>query len=66
MSQHLTPREDEIMRVIASRPGNDRSAKAVAMQLGLSPKTISSHLRCIFIKLGVHKRNEAVEKLQLV
>jgi DNA-binding CsgD family transcriptional regulator len=45
----LTEREQEILRLVAK----GRSAKQVARQLGISPKTVERHKTRIFAKLGV-------------
>ena len=45
----LTEREQEVLRLIAK----GRSAKQVAKQLGISPKTVERHKTRIFAKLGV-------------
>ena len=45
----LTPREQEILRLIAK----GRSGKQVARQLGISAKTVERHKTRIFAKLGV-------------
>jgi DNA-binding NarL/FixJ family response regulator len=52
----LTEREIEILQLIAEGcpPGE------VAQQLFIAPKTVSSHIQRIFVKLGVHTRAQAV------
>jgi DNA-binding CsgD family transcriptional regulator len=53
---HLSPREEEIARLIAK----GRSNKEVAAILDISPWTVATHLRRIFNKLGVGSRAEMV------
>ena len=52
----LTEREIEILQLIAEGcpPGD------VAQRLFIAPKTVSSHVQRIFVKLGVHTRAQAV------
>ena len=52
----LSEREIEILQLIAEGcpPGE------VARQLFIAPKTVSSHVQRIFVKLGVHTRAQAV------
>ena len=52
----LTPRELEILRLIAQ----GRTNKAVAKTLGISSHTVGFHLAAVFRKLGVRGRTEAV------
>jgi DNA-binding NarL/FixJ family response regulator len=52
---HLTPREREIMELIARGLTN----KAIAQQLYLAPKTVQNHINRLFAKLGVHNRASA-------
>lgn len=52
----LTPREREVLELIARGHGNT----AVAAQLHLSPKTVGNHISAIFTKLGVSTRAEAI------
>jgi DNA-binding NarL/FixJ family response regulator len=52
----LTPRELEVLRLLAAGAGTAASAK----HLGLSRATIRNHVQNIFGKLGVHTRLEAV------
>lgn len=48
----LTAREAEIARLVAARKSN----KAVARELSISPRTVSTHLSNIYKKLGVESR----------
>ncbi len=52
----LTPREREILRLLAEGLAN----REIAAQLGLSDHTVKFHLRAVFTKLGAHSRTEAV------
>ena len=52
----LTPREREVLDLIASGRGNAR----IAAQLGVSPNTIGNHVTNIFAKLHVASRAEAI------
>jgi two-component system, NarL family, nitrate/nitrite response regulator NarL len=54
----LTPRETEVLRLIAQGFGN----KAVARQLNISVHTVKFHLESLFARLGVTNRAEAVAK----
>jgi DNA-binding NarL/FixJ family response regulator len=54
--QALTPREIEILNLLAEGLGN----KAIAPRLGISEHTVKFHLASIFTKLGVSTRTEAV------
>lgn len=54
----LTPRETEILDHIA----RGLNTKEVASELGLSDRTISSHLRKIYDKLQVRSRSAAVSR----
>lgn len=51
----LTPREGEILRLIASR----MSDREIGDALFISPRTVSRHVASILGKLGVHSRREA-------
>ena len=55
---HLSPREQDLVRMIAAGHPN----KAIAQTLQISPWTICTHLRRIFGKLGVHSRAAMVAK----
>jgi DNA-binding NarL/FixJ family response regulator len=52
----LTGRELEVLRAAARGLGN----KQIAVELGLSPRTVQTHLTSVFAKLGVGSRTEAV------
>ncbi|MDQ6828133.1 MAG: LuxR C-terminal-related transcriptional regulator, partial [Gemmatimonadota bacterium] len=53
----LSTRELEIARLVASRKSN----KEIAKVLGISPRTVSTHLSNIFAKLGVESRGELAD-----
>jgi DNA-binding CsgD family transcriptional regulator/tetratricopeptide (TPR) repeat protein len=53
----LTGRELEIVRLVAER----RSNKAIGKTLGISPRTVSTHLTTIFRKLEVSSRGELTD-----
>jgi len=52
----LTPRELEVLRLIAKGKRN----KEIAAQLGISEETTQGHVKNILLKLGLHDRTEAV------
>jgi DNA-binding CsgD family transcriptional regulator len=51
----LTPRELEVLHLLASGSSN----KEIAVQLGMAPKTTMHHTSKIYRKLGVRSRGEA-------
>lgn len=53
---NLTPRELDMLRATARGLGN----KQIAAELGVSARTVQSHLTRVFGKLGVASRTEAV------
>jgi len=53
---HVTPRQAEILQLVAS----GLSDKQIASRLGVSPRTIQSHLDRLFLEHGLHKRAAAV------
>jgi DNA-binding CsgD family transcriptional regulator len=55
----LSPREREIVRLIAK----GLPTKAIAASLDISLWTVATHLRRIFIKLGVNSRAEMVARV---
>src|SRR5919202_3832846 len=54
--QALTPREIEVLRMLALGLGN----KTIAKQLGISEHTVKFHVSSIFTKLNASSRTEAV------
>jgi DNA-binding NarL/FixJ family response regulator len=52
----LTPRELDVLRAAARGLGN----KQIGQELGMSPRTVQTHLTRVFGKLGVASRTEAV------
>lgn len=52
----LTPREREILMLVAEGRGNQE----IGERLGISLRTVKVHLANIFVKLGVNRRTEAV------
>lgn len=53
----LTAREMEIARLVAARKSN----KGIGKELGISPRTVSTHLSNIFQKVGVSSRGELAD-----
>lgn len=53
----LTPREVEVLRLVASGQGN----RAIAAHLFLSEKTVARHVSNIFLKLGLSSRAAATK-----
>jgi LuxR family maltose regulon positive regulatory protein len=54
----LSPRERTILELIARGQSN----KEIARELGITPETVKSHVKNIFIKLEVDKRAKAVAR----
>ena len=54
----LSPRECEILALLASGASN----KELARTLGISPNTVKTHLARVYEKLEVQKRVQAIEK----
>ena len=54
----LTPRESEVLRLVARGCGN----KAVARELGITVSTVMTHLKNIYRKLGVEDRAQVIIK----
>jgi len=55
-SVHLTPRQLDVLRYVASGYSTENIAKA----LGISVETVRNHVRGLMGRLGVHTRLEAV------
>jgi DNA-binding CsgD family transcriptional regulator len=56
----LSSREMEIARLVETRSSN----KAIARELGISPRTVSTHLSNIYQKLGISSRGEMVDLIR--
>ncbi|MGX8014349.1 LuxR C-terminal-related transcriptional regulator (plasmid) [Mesorhizobium sp. ORM8.1] len=54
----LTDRERDVLRMI----GEGYTNKLIAQRQGVAPETIKTHLKNIFLKLGVERRAQAVTK----
>jgi DNA-binding CsgD family transcriptional regulator len=54
---HLTPREAEILTLMAGGSSNAEMAAA----LFLSPKTVEHHITSVFAKLSARSRREAIQ-----
>ena len=58
LSEELTPRESEVLRLLAEGFGN----REIANRLNISEHTIKFHIRSILAKLGAATRTEAVTR----
>lgn len=58
LEQSITPREKEVLQLLARGAGNRR----IARELGISPETVQTHIRNMLAKLAVGSRLEAVVK----
>jgi len=58
--ESLTPRECAVLRLI----GEGRTNKAIAQLQGVAPETVKTHIKHIFLKLGVERRAQAVSKAE--
>jgi DNA-binding NarL/FixJ family response regulator len=55
-SMHLTRRQAEILELVAA----GLSDKEIGSRLGVSPRTIQSHMDRLYLQHGFHKRTAAV------
>jgi DNA-binding CsgD family transcriptional regulator len=55
---HLSPRQREILSLISQ----DNSDKQIARRLGMSARTVDSHLQRLYVLHGVHSRAALVAK----
>jgi LuxR family transcriptional regulator, maltose regulon positive regulatory protein len=60
LTDPLSAREDAILKLIAQGLSN----KEIARSLAITPETVKSHVKHIFIKLGTEKRAQAVARAQ--
>jgi len=58
----LRPREIEVLKLVADGKTN----KEIANKLHISLRTVKFHMTCIFTKLGVYSRLQAVAKAKLL
>jgi DNA-binding CsgD family transcriptional regulator len=56
MTTTLTPRESEVLRLLA----RGRSYGQIALQLGVSINTVATHIKKLYLKLDVHTAAAAV------
>lgn len=56
--ERLTPREKEVLRLMAE----GISSRDIAKELGISYTTVRTHIRSLGSKLGVHSKLEAIVK----
>ena len=58
----LTPRQCDILRLIAV----GRSNKEIARITGITPETVKTHVKNMFVKLAVEKRAQAVARAHML
>ena len=58
LEEHLTPRELEVLEVLAEGLSN----RAIAARLAISEHTVKFHVSSIFAKLGAENRTDAVRR----
>lgn len=58
-TENLTPREEEVLRLVARGLIN----KEIAEELGITLETVRQHLKNCYAKLHVRSRTEAAMKL---
>ena len=56
-SCHLSPREDEIVRLIARGKTNPE----IERELFIAPGTLKAHIQHIYVKCSVHSRKELLQ-----
>lgn len=54
----LSPREQEVARLYSKGV----SARYVAERLHISPRTVEVHIRHVYEKLGISRRDELIER----
>lgn len=58
----LTPREYQVMRLVAA----GETSKAIALRLGLSPKTVEVHRGNVMRKMGVKSLADLIRKKEMI
>jgi DNA-binding CsgD family transcriptional regulator len=58
----LTESETRVLRYLPTHLG----ASEIAAELGLSANTVKTHVRHLYLKLGVHSRREAVQRARAI
>lgn len=58
----LTPREYQVMRLVAA----GETSKAIALRLGLSPKTVEVHRANVMRKMGVRTLADLIRKKEMI
>ena len=61
-AEALSPREGDILKLIAGGLSN----KEIARDLAIAPETVKSHIKRIFIKLNIERRVQAVARAQML
>jgi DNA-binding NarL/FixJ family response regulator len=56
LALHVTPRQAEVLRLIAT----GLSDKQIASRLGVSPRTVQSHVDRLYLQNGLHKRTALI------
>lgn len=56
LALHVTPRQAEVLRLIAT----GLSDKQIASKLGVSPRTVQSHVDRLYLQNGLHKRTALI------
>jgi LuxR family maltose regulon positive regulatory protein len=62
VSESLSRRESDILRLIAEGLTN----KEIAKDLAIAPETVKSHIKNLFTKLKVERRAQAVSRAQIL
>jgi LuxR family maltose regulon positive regulatory protein len=62
VAESLSPRESDIIRLIAEGLSN----KEIARNLAIGPETVKSYIKRIFIKLNVERRAQVISRAQIL
>ncbi|MEE0845211.1 MAG: helix-turn-helix transcriptional regulator [Eggerthellaceae bacterium] len=58
----LTARETEVLKLLS----RGRTAGYIALELGISQNTVKGHTRNVYAKVGVHSRQEVIDRLEAI